>query len=191
MLAEGQELATPLFVLSGWAARQRVLKDGRRQIIDVLLPGDLIGLCGYDRPLLTSAVVALTDVVTCAAPAPDLSPSLARAYALSRALAEAYLCAQVTRLGRMNAQDRICDLLLEILERLQLAGLARQGRLALPLTQEVIADTVGLTSVHVNRSLQALRREGGLDLKGRDLAILKAEALRHSIGRAVPKVVAD
>lgn len=190
MLAEGQELYDTLLILSGWAACQRILEDGRRQIVSILLPGDLIGLCDYDRPLAISSVVALTDVEVCMAPRASVSPSLARAYALSKATAEANLVAQITRLGRMNAQDRIADLLLELLERLELAGMAVQGRYDLPLTQELIADAVGLTSVHVNRTLQTLRREGWVELKGRDLIVQNPDALRRSIARGITRVTA-
>lgn len=67
-LAEGQEITEPLLVLSGWAARQRILADGRRQIVDFLLPGDLIGVCDHDRPVSLTSAVALTGVEVCVAP---------------------------------------------------------------------------------------------------------------------------
>lgn len=190
MMVEGQEITETLLILNGWAARQRILEDGRRQIINFLLPGDLIGSCDYDRPVASSSVIALTEVEACAAPDPGVSPALAVVYALSRALGEAYLAAHITRLGRMNAQDRISDLLLELLERLELAGIASNGRITMPLTQEVLADAVGLTSVHVNRTLQALRKESAIDLKGRELVLPNPDALRRSVGRVAMRVTA-
>lgn len=190
ILSNGQEIAQPLLILDGWAARQQILEDGRRQITDFLLPGDLIGCSEHDRPVSLTSVVALTDVDACAAPDSAISPGLARAYALSRSSREAYLLAQVVRIGRMNAQDRIADLLLELLDRLDAAGLAENGRFFMPLTQEMIADAVGLTSVHVNRTLQSLRKAGAIDLKGRALFIAKPAALRRTVGRAAAHVTA-
>lgn len=191
IVSEGQEIGETLLILSGWAARVRTMEDGRRQILNLLLPGDLIGYCDHERPLAVSTVVAATDVDACIAPNPSVSPALGRAYALSRALEEKYLFAQITRLGRMNAQERMADLLLELLERLALAGLAENGRYLMPLTQEVIADALGLTSVHVNRTLQALRREGALNWKGREVVLPDPEALARNVGHPSLRVTAQ
>ena len=171
MIAEGQDIAETLLVLSGWAARVRLLEDGRRQILAFLLPGDLIGYCDQERPVASSSVIAVTEVDVCTAPDASVSPALARAYRQSRAREQAHLFSQITRLGRLNAHERIADFLLELLERLELAGLAAHGRYVMPLTQELMADALGLTSVHVNRTLQALRREGSLNWKGRELIL--------------------
>lgn len=189
--SEGREITETLLLLSGWAARTRILVDGRRQIISLVLPGDLIGYCDHDRPVALSTVTALTDVDFCVAPSAAASPALARAYAASRALDEKHLMAQVTRLGRLNAQERIADLFLELLDRLQLAGLAAHGRYQMPLTQEALADALGLTSVHVNRTLQALRREGAIDWKGRELVIPDPAALERKAGRSAQRISAD
>lgn len=190
LLSEGEEIREQLLILDGWAARVRQLADGRRQIIHLLLPGDFVGLCSHDRPLAASTVVALTSVEVCVAPEPSCSPALARAVALSRAHEEAYLLAQITRLGRLNAYERIGDLLLELLERLEAAGRAAHGRFVLPLTQEVLADTLGLTSVHVDRTIQTMRRDGEIIWKGRSLVIANPAALGRQVGRAPVRVTA-
>ena len=190
LISEGQEITETLLILSGWAARIRLLEDGRRQIHNFLLPGDLVSYRDLERPVASSTVIAITEVVVCAAPDPSVSPALGRAYAQSRALEEAHLLAQITRLGRLNAHERIADLLLELFERLKLGGLASDGRYLLPITQEVIADALGLTSVHVNRTLQTLRREGALDWKGREVVLSNPSALRRTIGRLPTRVTA-
>jgi CRP-like cAMP-binding protein len=136
-------------------------------------------------------VIAITDVELCQAPEPNASPALARIYALSRAHDDAYILAHITRLGRMNAYERLADLLLELFERLELAGLCGGGHYHMPLTQEMLADALGLTSVHINRTLQVLRREGALGLKGRELALSDPSLLRRQIGRAPIRVAAD
>lgn len=183
VLAEGARIEEVLLILSGWAARVRILEDGRRQILDFLLPGDFIGLCDHADAIATSAVTAMTDLQVCASPSAEQHPSLRRAYALSRALSEVDLLAQITRLGRLNAHERIADLLLELHERLAVAGLAVDGRFTIPLTQELIADALGLTPVHVNRTLQTLRRDGSLSWKSRELVLLDPAALSRSMGR--------
>jgi len=189
LMTEGRDIVEMLLVLDGWAARVRQLADGRRQIMNFILPGDLIGLCDYDYPVASSTIVAITAVTVCAAPDRSVSPSLERAYAISRATDEAHLMAQITRLGRLNAHERIADLLLELLERLSVVGLAAGGCFQMPLTQEVVADALGLTSVHVNRMLQLARRAGELVWSGRDLMLTAPDELSGAIGRNAVQVV--
>lgn len=189
LLSEGQTIVHPLLIARGWAARVRVFSDGRRQILSFLLPGDLIGLHDHGDPRATSAIVALTGIAVCAAPSASVSPTLAEAYAVSRALDEAYLLAHIARLGRLTAHERICDLLLELLERLQLAGLADACSFALPLTQEKLADMLGLTAVHTNRMLQLSRRESELTLKSGRLVLADPAGLAVKIGRIRPHIL--
>lgn len=190
LASEGQEIAEPRLVVSGWAARARLLADGRRQFLSFLLPGDLIGLSRQPRPLAASTVVALTDVTVCAAPPTHASPLLAEAYAVSQAMDEAYLLDHITRLGRLNAQERISDLLLELHERLDLAGLVAHDGFELPLTQETLADALGLTSVHVNRMVQLMRRDGDLQWRGGRLTLPDPAALARKVGRTPIRVSA-
>lgn len=148
-------------VLAGWGAMVRGFHDGRRQILTVILPGDVIAWGDEDDRGAVTQFVAITDMAVCRAPVPqDGDDGLARAYARSAALLNGQLLRQVARLGRLSAQDRLIDWLLDLNDRLALAGLADNGGFPLPLTQEMIADVLGLTSVHVNRTLQSLRKEG-------------------------------
>lgn len=191
LLAAGQQIREAQLLLRGWAARVCDLRDGRRQILHLLLPGDLIGSCEHERPLAASSIIALTEVEVCAAPDAALSPTLREAYAQSRAHEQAHLLAQITRLGQMNAQERIADLALELLDRLSLAGLATNNSYAMPLTQETVADALGLTSVHVNRMLQVLRKDGELIWSGRELSLPNPERLQQSMGRPAVRVSAS
>lgn len=166
-VTEGEALHHPRIMLSGWACRTHLLHDGRRQVLSFLLPGDLLNMCNYPNPVAEASVLALTEVVTCPAPMPAMEDtSLAAAYAASAAMGEHYLLRQITRLGRFNAYERVADWLMEIRERQTLAGIADGNRFQMPLTQEVIADALGLTSVHMNRTIQALRSDGLLELRG-------------------------
>ncbi|PVX29332.1 Crp/Fnr family transcriptional regulator [Sphingomonas pokkalii] len=189
LLIEGRAVPEPMLLVSGWAARVRILADGRRQFLSFLLPGDLIGLCRHDRPLAVSTVQTLTDAKVATVPDVDL-PELRQAYAASNALEEAYLLAQITRLGRLNALDRICDLMLEIHERLALADLVQGDSFEVPLTQEMLADALGLTPVHINRMLQQARRDGDLEWRGSLVTLLDPAALSHRLGRTPARVTA-
>ena len=190
LVGEGKEIAGPRLIVSGWAARQRFLPDGRRQILSFLLPGDLIGNCSQPRPIAVSSVVALSDLFLSDAPAAKDLPALGAAYAISAALEESYLLAHITRLGRLSALERIADLMLELYERLTLAGLAGHNRFELPLTQEMLADALGLTSVHINRMLQQLRRNGDIEWKGGELILRDPQGLASHVGRAPARVTA-
>lgn len=166
LIHEGEPIRDQRALVSGWAYRQRILADGRRQVLGFLLPGDLIEACPQSRPLAAASIMAVTEVHCCFLPVAPQASGLAEAYGHSGALDHHYLLAQITRLGRMDAYERLADWLLEVRERLALVGLATGDQFALPLTQEVLADALGLTSVHVNRTLQALRRDGLLTLRG-------------------------
>jgi CRP-like cAMP-binding protein len=177
---EGEPIVSATMIVSGWACRSRLLSDGRRQILGFLLPGDIIGLCRHPNPLALSAVNAITEVTICDAPLPQSSRSddgLGAAYAISGALDEAYLLNHITRLGRQTAYERLAHLMLEFWERLDHAGMAANYRFPMPLTQEYLGDTLGLTSVHINRTLQQLRREHMLEAANGYVTLIEPEAL--------------
>ncbi|WP_343526066.1 Crp/Fnr family transcriptional regulator [Sphingomonas sp.] len=189
-LTFGRPVAEPLLVLQGWAARVRVLPDGRRQFMSFYLPGEVIGNVHQDMPIASATVVALTECVVCVAPAAPTGSGLAQAYAIGDALHEAYLLGHVVQLGRLNAQERISDFLLEIYERLSLAGLTMSGSFEMPLTQEMLADALGLTPVHVNRMIQQARRDGELMWKSGRILLRDPERTARTIGRISPQVTA-
>lgn len=175
-------LARQAVLLSGWGGRVRQFPDGRRQILQFLLPGDLIEQRDQDSLLDGTSIIALTEVSIASVPSPeDGASGLARAYAISAAMEQAYLFRQIARVGRLDAYERLIDLMLELHDRLRLAGLADGGRFSLPLTQEMLADGLGLTSVHVNRTLQLMRREGVLELRGSTACLVEPERLGSAV----------
>jgi CRP-like cAMP-binding protein len=188
LLSEGTPITRRMLILEGWAARTRMFEDGQLQIMSFLLPGDLIGNCTHSNPVSVCSVTALTDVRYCLAPAPRLSSTLAEAYAASRACEEAYLLAQIARLGRLTAEERLADLLLELLERLELCGLANGGKFAFPLTQNMLADATGLTVVHVNRMIGQLRRQDDLSWCDGALCIKNPAELARKLGRSPTQI---
>jgi CRP-like cAMP-binding protein len=89
----------------------------------------------------------------------------------------------------MSAYERIQDWLSEIHERLLLAGRAGPESFPMPLTQEMLADALGLTSVHVNRTLQAMRRDGVLEWRGGTVRLLQGAATTTARGRPMPDAI--
>lgn len=157
------ELTYTLF--SGWAFRYLTLPDGRRQILSFYLPGNLIAEENFaDKPLHFS-VRALTDVTLCAFRTEDLKrtfnsdPDLMRNF-LERVQRHCVaLDHQVGYLGR-TAQERVAHLLMDFEARLTRRGLVKDDRFSFPLLQEHLADALGLTPVHVSRTLTAMRERG-------------------------------
>ncbi len=182
LMEEGDPIAAPVYVLSGWACRQRLLPDGRRQIVSFVLPGEGSGLCRRPRPLAFTSTVALTAlVVTDASPMLDerspVAQGLSDALLRAAALDEHRLISQVVRLGRQTAYERFCSLLLELGERLEEIGMGGQDDFELPVTQEVLSDALGLSVVHVNRTLQMLRRDGVIALSAGRVRVLDRHRL--------------
>jgi CRP-like cAMP-binding protein len=163
----------------GWAARVRWYPDGRGQVLHLLLPGDLIEAEEIGDTFTN--LFALTQLSLAAAPAAEESAGLAAAYRRSAGLTQHSLLRQIARLGRLDAYERMADLLLELHERLEIAGLKDGDQFPLPLTQEVLADCLGLTSVHVNRTLQSMRRQGVLEMRGSMARLLDADGLRSLV----------
>ena len=178
ILVQGQSIRQPLMLVEGWAYSAQMLRDGRRQVLHVLVPGDLIGMHPHQNPIAPATVTALTNVLLCPAPSPSpgqAGTGLAEAYAMSRAYEEQCLLRHIMRLGRLSAHERIIDWILEIGERVASAGLGTVDIFPLPATQETIADILGLTSVHVNRTVQSMRRDGLLKMQSGKVTILDRE----------------
>lgn len=184
LVTEGDLAVHPRFILSGWACRQRVLPDGRRQIFSFLLPGDGMGLDRRAAPE-PATVVALTALETVdAAPVVQAvqagrAPGLARALAAIEPLEHQLLLDHMVRLGRQTAYERVAHFLLELQRRLEITGLGDNQRFPLPLTQEIMADALGLSIVHVNRTLQQLRRERLLELRSGVTILLQRDQLAN------------
>ena len=180
---ERGEPSRPSLLLQGWIAHQRILPDGRRQIVGFTLSGEMFGRSWSCQEVALTTQVALTDVLVCAAPVALEGTRLREAYRRERLCQRLQLIDAVTRLGRMDAKERVCDFLLEILERLQLSGGADENSFEMPLTQECFSDAVGLTPVHLNRTIQACRRSGDLSWKNGQITLHDPVKLTRSLGR--------
>lgn len=197
-LASGFAPQRPRFVLSGWGCRQRLLPDGRRQIFDFVLPGDLVGSCSASPVLIPAATVALTriEALNAGSLQATLTGQEGVSYALARACCalerqgEALLLSQVMRLGRQTAYERAAHLLIELHDRLAAVGLTQGNRFPLPLRQEILAEALGLSVVHINRTLQQLRRDRMIELGHGFAVLLEPERLRE-VADYAPAVSAE
>lgn len=177
--------ATRLYtLLEGVLIRYRLLEDGRRQIVNFLFPGDLVGLQAAFDAELTHSVEAMTEARLCAFPRDrffDLAvshPKLSFDLTWMAAREEAALEDHLVSLGQRNAQERLAYLAVFLVQRGVATGVVREGVLRLTVTQSQIADMLGLSLVHTNRSLQALRRKGLVDWTLSTIAVPDIEAAR-------------
>jgi len=184
--------SAPRMIVAGWAAQYRMLPDGNRQIISLLLPGDLTGPLRQLRLPASCAVAALTELETVSAQslveaadaADPVHPGLAHAVRAMAHLGNELLCNQIIRLGRQTACGRFAHLMLELYGRLGRVGLAGANSFAMPLTQNVLADVLGFSVVHVNRTMQQLRRDRLLEVRSGRVNFVHPERL-HALAGAV------
>lgn len=175
-------------VLEGWLCRYRLLSEGRRQIFAHYVPGDIPDLQDLHLPApedglatVTKATVALIpheSLRALTASFPNLATALWRSLLVDAAIQRTLLVG----LGRCSAYERTAQLVCELYLRLATIGLATDHRYQLPLTQTCLADTLGLTTVHINRTLTAMRGEGLLTLRGGVLTIHDWDALVQAGG---------
>ena len=168
---------------AGWACRFRGLPNGRRAIIDIYLPGDIIGLDLGRRTRPLQEVLTLTSVTVERIEATDALIDLMASRAT--ALYIAWLLGQRQRrtdrrlvaISCLDARGRLATMILEFYTRLRRRRLVAGSRYNLPLTQIQIGDYLGLTVVHLNRVLRSLRNDGIIKVERRCVTILDLERL--------------
>ena len=171
-------------VYSGWAFRFKSLSDGRRQILNFLLPGDFVGLQAEFAEAATHGVEALTDVQLCVFPQSGLwdffhsYPKLGYDITWLCATGKQLVDENLVTVGQRNAAERIAALLIRLSRRAERVGLtAADGSFDFPLTQQHIADALGLSLVHTNKTLRKLTQLGLHEIRDGRLRIVKAGAL--------------
>lgn len=161
---------------SGWAFRYKAMPGGRRQVLDFLLPGDLIGLQSPLTGTVRHGVCAVTDVIVCALHAQpfrsvfDAQPRLATALVTTLVLDEERADTRLALLGRQRSTQRLAYLLLELHARLLERDLADACSAEFPLTYDVMADALGLSRAQLARSL--------VEIRARDFATIRDNELR-------------
>ena len=181
--------ADELFTLyDGWAFTYKLLPDGRRQILDFLLPGSFIGLHVLWFKAMPHSVQSLTSVSLCVFDKEKFRDLLRRKPEYERELlkysasCQALSDERLSDLGRRTAKERIARLILEIHDQLADRGMVDRGSFPFHVRQEHIADALGLTKVHVSRTLQGLRHEGLVEIGRQTANILDLRGLRELTG---------
>jgi CRP-like cAMP-binding protein len=178
IVREGARATHCCVLLSGFAHRSKVTGEGDRQILSVHLRGDLVDLQNSNIEIADHSVEALTDADVAFIARQDIIDIAARYPNVARALwKETVIDGSITRewllnVGHRDARQRISHLLCELALRQEAAGICSEPQYEWPMIQEQIGDAMGLTSVHVNRTMQGLRAEGLLRTTGRKMTIL-------------------
>lgn len=177
LVREGTVPQQCCMLVRGYACRYKTTRDGARQIVSFHMAGDILDVQHLQLPLADHNVETITAATVGWIPSDPLRALLRERPRISDALwKDALIDASIFRewvlnVGRRDAKSRIAHMLCEFAVRHEAAGLGSPERFTLPITQEQIADATGLTPVHVNRSLQALRQSGVIDGSGREIRI--------------------
>lgn len=165
LIIDGYEYRKLSFVKDGYAVRYKLLRNGKRQILNVVLPGDIIGMPGSFYERATYSVMAISELRThvCSLDAYVQlcyrNPQFGLALAWMAVQEAATYAEHVIDVGRRTPIERLSHFLLELHARLLAVGRAEAARFTLPFSQEVMADVLGLSVPHLNRMMQRLRAE--------------------------------
>ena len=204
LFSSGESSDAIYYLLDGWVYLYKSLRDGRQQILHFALPGAVLGFPS-SRGGTTYSAQALTDVTASVIPRDDFSamirahPEVGMRIALLVSRDRSLAYEHLSSVGRRSGRQRVAYLLLELFvrSRMQWPGYDIE-EMYLPLTQEHIGDTMGLTGVHVNRVLRELRRERILEFHYRRLRVIDPDRLVDVAGvdpqlmfSWIPRVSAD
>ncbi len=183
LVVEGDAPTHCRVLLDGQAFRHKTLPDGRRQIMAFHIPGDVCDLQGlflgmdHNVTTLSAGEVGLIPHAKLGE-IMEVHPRAARAFWRTSLVEGAIFREWLVGMGRRSAYVRIAHLFCEIIMRMRAVGLVHQNRASFPLTQQHLSDALGLSAVHTNRTLQALRGEGLLSFQGGELVIMDWPALK-------------
>jgi len=184
IVREGETGSSCSLLLKGFAYRQKFVGDGARQIISLHIPGEFVDLQNCLLLVADHNVQSLDQSDLAQIPKTALLELASRYSSIAKAmwldtLVDASIFREwVVNVGRRDARTRIAHLLCELALRLEASGMSRDGVYQFPLTQEQLADATGMTAVHTNRTLQALRKDGLIRLTSSALIVLDWERLR-------------
>lgn len=180
----GQPISDIYVVKRGWLFTSTTLPDGRRQLLRLHFPGDMVGLAETPLTVSPHELQTATDVCLCPFPKSEMdnvfrhSPRLTALFFSFVMVDQLVLLDRIRVLGRMSARERIAHFLLEICSRLRITNRNMNCTFRLPLTQGQIADAVGLTNVYVSKSLSRLREDGYLSFSDGYVTLEKEDELR-------------
>jgi len=186
VIREGDKPRGVNLMIEGWACRYKQLPDGRRQIVQFFIPGDLCDSNVFILKEMDHSIGAITRLRYAEISPADFEDLLARSPRIAQALWwNELVCASISRewttnVGQRSAFERLAHLFCEMYLRLRAVGLTENGSCDWPVTQNDLAEATGLTAVHVNRTLQELRRQNMIELQGKKLNIPDLERLEEA-----------
>ena len=188
LAVEGAAASTTFLLKEGMAMRYHMLPDGGRQITNFLLPGDLCSMHVFLTRSRDHSIAAITPIRVASIPHRSMAHVLAHHPNVACALAwvaiqeEAMLRERVISLGRRDARGRIAQLICELFWRHEALGLIQDQEFRLPLTQTELGDALGLTTVHVNRVIGALREQKMIGMKHRKMCLFDLGRMQDLAG---------
>lgn len=188
LIREGDKPGPVFIVLEGWACRYKLLPEGGRQIMAFLMPGDFCDMHVAVLDEMDHTIATITRARVASVPRARMesliesTPAITHAFWRAQLVDEATLRAWIVSMGRRGSVGRVAHLMCELYVRAHNIGLARHDRLAFPLTQVVLADSLGLTPVHINRVLRKLRMEGVMEIGRGELVIADPQKLSRIAG---------
>ncbi|MGV8855567.1 MAG: Crp/Fnr family transcriptional regulator [Devosia sp.] len=183
LLSEGSNSSHLYTMLSGWAFRYKLLPDGRRQILNYILPGDLVGLQGSVMGEMEHSIEALSTLVLCVFQRDRLHElfrnhaGLAYDITWLAAREERMLDDHLLSLGRRTAVERAAYLFAFLHQRAASVGMVRDRSLLIPITQQHVADSLGLSIVHTNKTLRKLADRGLIRWLDRACEVIDVDGL--------------
>jgi CRP-like cAMP-binding protein len=184
VICQGDRPSNVHLVVGGFACRYKLLEDGRRQIVALLLPGDLCDPHIFLFEEMDHSIATLAPSGIAMIPRDRIleiteeRPKLARALWWSTLLDEAILREWLVNMGQRDAHESMAHLLVELYFRYRVIGETEDDSFFFPLTQTEFGDTLGLSIVHVNRTLQRLRAEGLIEVRSQTVTVLDLEGLK-------------
>ena len=183
LIREGQPLNESLLLVSGWLARSKDLAGGERQMTELHVTGDFPDLHGFTLKRLDHDLLTLSECTLAVVPHDRVRrmiegfPRLGRIYWFMTNMDAAIHREWALSLGKRSAISRMAHLFCELNLRLDVVGETRGDSYDFPLTQRELAECLGLTAVHANRTLQELRRRELIALENREVSILDRSGL--------------
>jgi len=186
LIREGDAPRSIYVILDGWACHYRSLENGRRQIVDFAIPGDLCDVNLFILDRMDHSICAITRLKVAEVGReafrrvvtnfPNITTALWWVELVSKSIHREW----IVSVGQRSARERLAHLFCEMFLRLESVGLTNGFSCDFPLTQNDIAETTGLTAIHVNRTVQELRRDGLIVLDRQRLTIPDMLALQRA-----------
>jgi CRP-like cAMP-binding protein len=184
LIEEGDKPSECMLVLSGFLYSYKMLADGKRQIVAFHVPGDIPDLQSLFIETMDFSLASSTDSIVAVIPHDDLrvllasQPSLVNLFWRDTLIMAATFRTWVMATGRLDSSEHLAHLLCELHARYKAVGLTQDKSFALPVTQSELADAMGLSAVHANRTVQSLRAAGMVEMEAGHVTILDLERLQ-------------